>query len=172
MTNLTKWHIENTGLIIVHPFLSQLFKFVEYLNDENQFKNKELQFRAVFLLHYIATRENSNIKETDLAFSKILCGIQIEDTIPTDLVLVKEEKEKANELLEVIISRWGKLGNTSLDGLRNTFLKRNGMLEEKDEAYQLAVENSGTDILLDFLPWDISMVKLPWLDHIIYISWR
>lgn len=164
--------MENTGLIIMHPFFTQLFKFVEFLNDENQFKNKELQFRAVHLLHYIATGENSNINEADLAVSKILSGLLIEDSIPLNLVLSENEKNYASKILQVIISKWEKLGNTSEDGLRNTFLKRNGLLEEKDEAYQLTVETSGTDILLDYIPWNISLIKLPWIKNIIYISWR
>lgn len=170
--NLNKWHIENTGLIIVHPFLSQLFKFVEFLNNENQFLNEELQYRAVYLLHFLATGQNSNINEVDLAMSKVLCGMRIEDPIASNLDLLPKEKDTAIELLNVLIDRWEKLGNTSIEGLQNTFLNRTGMLEEKDGAYQLAVESSGTDILLDFLQWDISMVKLPWVKQIIYTSWR
>ncbi len=171
-TNLIKWHLANAGLIIVHPFLAHLLKSLDYLDDNDQFKNKELLWRAVYLLHFIATGENKNIDETDLAISKILCGMQIKDIIPADLILTIKEKEMATELLTVLISRWEKLGSTSPEALRNTFLKRNGLLEEKEEAYQLTVETSGTDILLDYIPWNINIVKLPWVNNIIYVSWR
>lgn len=33
--NLTKWHLTNSGLIIVHPFLPQLFKYLNYRNNSN-----------------------------------------------------------------------------------------------------------------------------------------
>ncbi len=162
----------NTGLIIAHPFLSQLFKFVNYLNDQDQFKNEESQYRAVYLLHFIASGQDSNINETDLAMSKILAGMSIEDPVPVAVVLSENEKKYGNEILQVIISKWEKLGNTSADGLRNTFLMRNGIFEENDEAYQLTIETSGTDILLDYLRWNINLIKLPWINKIIYTSWR
>ncbi len=52
---LTKWHIENCGLILVHPFLKHLFILLNYLGENNKFKNEELQERAIHLLHFIAT---------------------------------------------------------------------------------------------------------------------
>ena len=171
-TNLIKWHLANAGLIIVHPFLAHLLKSLDYLDDNNKFINKEFQYRAVFLLHYITTGQNNMVDEVDLAMPKILCGMHIQDPISADVVLTKQEKEIAIELLEVLISRWEKLGKTSVEGLRNTFLNRNGLLEEKDEAFQLTVETSGTDILLDYIPWNINIVKLPWVNNIIYVSWR
>jgi len=170
--NLSKWHIANSGLILVHPFLLQLFKHLDYLNEENKFKNKNLLWRAVYLLHFIATGKNKNIDEVDLAISKILCGMRIKDSIPADLVLLKKEKDIVNELLSALITKWEKLGNTSIEGLRGTFLTRDGLLEYKDEAYQLTIETSGTDVLLDYIPWNINLVKLPWVKYIIYTSWR
>ena len=169
---LSKWHIVNAGLVIIHPFLPQLFKSLEYLDDMGQFKNEELQFRAVYLLHYVATGQNSGVNETELAISKIFSGMLIEVPIPLDLVLSEKEKGIAIELLTVLIDRWEKLGNTSLEGLQNTFLKRSGLVEYKNRAYQLSVETSGTDILLDFIPWSINIIKLPWVKQIIYSSWR
>ena len=172
MTNLTKWYINNVGLIITHPFLNHLFKLLEYLNDENQFKNEELQYRAVYLLHYIATGQNSNINETDLAMPKILAGMRIEDPITSNLDLSNIEKDNADELLIAVITHWEKLGNTSTEGLQNTFFIREGILEEKNETFQLTVESKGVDILLDYIPWGMSIVKLPWVKHLIQIFWR
>jgi hypothetical protein len=171
-TNLTKWYMENTGLIITHPFLLQLFKYLAYLDDRQQFKNEQVLWSAVYLLHYMATGETDNINEADLAMPKILTGMSIQDPVSPDIVLSENETTYANEVLEVIISRWDKLGKTSNDGLRNTFLKRKGILEEKNEAFQLTIETSGTDILLDYIPWNISIIKLPWVNNIIYTSWR
>lgn len=74
--------MENTGLVIVHPFLPQLFKYLEYLDDTDQFKNEELNYRAVHLLHYIATGQENDSNEANLAMSKILSGMLVEDPSP------------------------------------------------------------------------------------------
>ena len=169
---LTKWNIVNAGVIITHPFLSRLFKNLDYLDNKNQFKNEDLQFRAVYLLHYIATGKNSNIMETDLAMPKLLAGLRIEDHISSNLVLLQKEKNESNELLTALISHWETLGNTSIEGLQEAFFIREGLIEKNDEAFQLTIENLNVDILLNNLPWSINSIKLPWLEHIIYVSWR
>ncbi len=172
MMKSTKYILKNAGLLLVHPFLRQLFNYLDYLDDKNQFKSEETVWRAVYLLHYLATGQDGAANEADLGMSKLLTGMTVGDTIPLDLVLTKNEIDYANEVLQVIISRWDKLGNTSNDGIRNTFLIRNGMLKEKDEAFNLVIETSGTDILLDYLPWSINVVKLPCMKETIYTSWR
>lgn len=167
-----KWHIINAGLIITHPFLSHLFKTLQYLNLDNKFKNEASKWRAVYLLHYLATGNNDEVEETELAISKILCGMEIRDAVPTTLKLNQGEKDMAEELLTVLISRWEKLGQTSNEGLRGTFISREGIIEKQEDAYLLTVENRGVDILLDYLPWNISLIKQPWLNNIIYTTWR
>ncbi len=164
--------LKNAGLLLVHPFLSNLFTYLDYLDDKNQFKSEATVRRAVYVLHYIATGQVGAADEADFAMSKLLSGMNVADTIPLDVVLTKNEIDYANEVLQVIISRWDKLGNTSNDGIRNTFLTRKGIVEENNDAFHMSIESSGTDILLDYLPWNITVVKLPWIKKIIYTSWR
>lgn len=169
---LVKWHILNAGLILTHPFLNHLFNSLEYLNLELKFKDEASKWRAVYLLHYLATGNNDEVGEVELAISKILCGMEINEPIPKKIALNNEEKEMAEELLTVLINRWERLGQTSVEGLRGTFLIREGLLEKQEGAYLLAMETTGVDILLDFIPWNISLIKLPWLNTIIYTTWR
>lgn len=170
--DLNKWYLNNCGLVIVHPFLHQLFKLLDYLDENGKFQNKAVQERAVRLVHFIGTGETSPDNESEMAMSKILCGLLISDVISMRIELTVAEKQNAVELMNALINHWDKLGNTSPEGLRNTFLKRNGLLEFKDKAYQLSIESSGTDILLDYLPWNINMIKLPWSELIIFTAWR
>lgn len=170
--NTSNVPLKNAGLILVHPFLNNLFRYLDYLDDKNQFKNEATVWRAVYVMHYIATGQVGANDEADLAMSKLLSGTPIGAAIPLDLTLLSNEIDYANEVLQVIISRWDKLGKASNDGLRNTFLTRNGIVEEHNEAFNLSIETSGTDILLDVLPWNITVVKLPWIKNIIYTSWR
>lgn len=168
----TTFTLKNAGLLLAHPFLKQLFKYVDYLNDKEQFKDASSSWKAVYLLHYMASGETGVPQATDLRMPKLLTGMSQEALVPQDVVLTQKEKENGDEVLQVIISQWDKLGKTSNEGLRNTFLKRLGVLVEKDAAYQLTIETSGADILLDYIPWNISVIKLPWVDRIIYTSWR
>lgn len=169
---LVKWHLNHCGLIIVHPFLGHLFKILEYVDVNNQFNSEDQQYRAVQLLYFIATGDSNFDNEVDLAMSKVLCGMTIDQVIPTDINLTSDEIKTAEDMLMAIIEKWEKLGTTSPDGLRQTFLQRDGILEDKDSAYQLTIESSGVDVLLDFIPWNINMIKLPWMDNLMYISWR
>ena len=34
------------------------------------------------------------------------------------------------------------------------------------------VGKNALDILLDYLPWNIHLVKLPWLKDSLYVDWR
>ena len=167
-----KWHINNAGVILVYPFLTHLFNSLTYLDVNTKFKNKEVQNRAVVLLNFITTGKTRFDDEITLTIPKILAGSSIEQSLPKSIELKSEEIEIASELLNAVINQWKKLGNISIDGLRNTFLKRDGLLEYKDNAYQLTLESSGVDILLDYLPWSINLAQLPWTDNIIYVSWR
>ena len=171
MTVPGKWSIENAGLIIVYPFLSHLFKTLGYLDSQNRFGMKSDQIRAVYLLHYLATEQTGVVRESELAICKLLCNMDISEAIPPDIQLTQEEMRLADELLTILISRWEKLGKCSPEALRNTFIRRNGILEKQDHTLQLTLEQSGTDILLEFIPWNTSMIQLPWLDVILLISW-
>jgi hypothetical protein len=37
---------------------------------------------------------------------------------------------------------------------------------------RLQVEGKALDILLDYLPWTLSIVKLPWMKKLLHIEWR
>ncbi|HRF39189.1 MAG TPA: contractile injection system tape measure protein, partial [Saprospiraceae bacterium] len=70
------------------------------------------------------------------------------------------------------IDNWGALGSTSPDGLRGNFLVRDGKLTRTDLGRLLQVEAQSYDLLLDRLPWGINMVKLPWMEDMLFVEWR
>ncbi|WP_353777693.1 contractile injection system tape measure protein [Winogradskyella sp. 3972H.M.0a.05] len=171
-TNNSKYHIENAGLVLCHPFITTLFKRLEYLNSDNQFKDEDSKTRAILLLHYIATGKLSYVEEQSLDLPKLICGLQMDSTIKQNVSLSDKERNEAQELIKAIISHWQSLKNTSPEGLRETFLNRDGLLEIDDETYKIMVESRAMDILLSTLPWSISMIKLPWLKRLIMVSWN
>ncbi len=170
-----RWEMTNTGLVILHPFLKQLFTGLGYVLPTGKFKSTTEKQRAVLLLHFLATgktiSEEEEIDEGEFTFPKILCGFPVTEVIVPS-ALTEKEMAIATDLLKACLMHWEKLKNSSIRSLRYTFLQRKGFVEKVENAYQLTVEKSGTDILLDSLPWSFSMIKLPWLKETIFSSWR
>lgn len=162
--------IENAGLIILHPFLELLFSNLK-LCEGKKWMNAMSQHKAVLVMQYLCTGSNE-FWSSDLFFNKLYCGFSPDSVINTSIALTDEDKIHCDEMLTSVIGHWEKLGKTSVEGLRETFLLRNGKITLSDNELTLNVENSGVDILLEYLPWSIRTVKSPWLDKIINCIWE
>jgi hypothetical protein len=88
------------------------------------------------------------------------------------MVLSAHAIEVINGLLRGMIDNWKALGNTSVAGLREAFLQRQGRLQLRDDAWHLRVESKTYDMLLDQLPWGFSTIKYPWMERVVYVEWR
>lgn len=166
----TSIYIHNSGLVLLWPYLSAFFKHLD-LVENKRFIDSFAQETAVYTLQYMAIGEQKII-EPDLALNKLLCSMRIETPINADIVLAKDTQIAANELLEAAIKNWAKLGKTSIPAFREAFLQREGKLSPKSNGWELHIAPSGIDILLDFLPYSINIIKLPWLSDIIWVNWR
>ncbi len=163
--------IFNSGLTLLWPFLSHCFKILNYTVGNN-FINLAMKERAVYLLHYIATGIYEDVSEEQLVINKILCGFPVTRPLSSTMVPTPQEKELTESMLKAVIERWSKLGKTSIDGLRGSYIIREGYLEELENGYQLQVEKKGYDILLDYLPWKLELIKLPWMIKPLYVAWN
>lgn len=160
-------YIENAGLVLLHPFLSQFFEALGIAADKIL-----LPDRALCLLHFLTTGQDI-APEYELVLPKILCNIPLQTSVETDLELSGPEKEEADALLKAVIRHWDVLQNTSPDGLRGTFLLRPGKVSERDDGdWLLQVESKAFDVLLEQLPWSIAMIKLPWMERMLWVEWR
>ena len=102
---------------------------------------------------------------------KLCCGIAIEEPVPLDTGFLEYQLNEALALLASVIEHWKVLKNTSVDGLRETFLKRDGLVTRKNDAWLLQVERKTLDVLLESIPWGYSTVALPWNDTFIHVEW-
>ncbi len=163
--------VADAGLVLAAVYLPFLLKGVDLL-DGNNFRDEAARHRAVHLLHFVATGTEIP-EEPRLILPKFLCGMAIADPIPADIALTEPEKTEANALLQAMIDNWGVLKNTSPDGLRAAFLQRSGQLTWKPQqnAWLLQIERKSQDLLLDRLPWSISVVKLPWMEGMMMVEW-
>jgi len=73
--------------------------------------------------------------------------------------------------LIAVINHWEVLKNTSADGLREAFLQRRGKLSRVDGGWLMQVEQRAIDVLLNKLPWGISIIKLPWMNEMLFVEW-
>ncbi|MFK8005454.1 MAG: contractile injection system tape measure protein [Saprospiraceae bacterium] len=163
--------ISNAGLVLLNPYLQMFFNRIE-LTEGKVFKNEIGQNQAALVLQYLVTGELS-FMEHELVFNKILCNIPLDAPIPTELSLDKNQIKSCDDLLNAVIQNWGKLGDISIQALRETFILRNGKLSKKEDGdWLLQVESKSFDILLDSLPWQISIIKLPWMNEKILVNWH
>jgi hypothetical protein len=161
-------YIDNAGMILLHPFLPRFFEGLG-IAEESRIIRPE---KALALLHYLTTG-STKTPEYELVLPKILCNIPLSTPILSEIEITSAETDEATALLDAVIKHWEALRNTSQDGLRGTFLLRPGKLSLKDDGdWLLQVEPRTFDILLDQLPWGITMVKLPWMEKMIWVEWR
>jgi hypothetical protein len=160
-------YVDNAGLVILHPFLQ---RFLEGLGIAQEGVLLQPD-RALHLLHYLCTG-HTPAPEYELTLPKILCNIPLKTPVEADITLTDREKEEAMALLEAAIRWWDALRNTGADALRGTFLCRPGKLSRREDGdWLLQVERQGFDVLLDQLPWGISVLRLAWMEGMLWVEW-
>ncbi|WP_268848469.1 contractile injection system tape measure protein [Flavobacterium aestivum] len=163
-------YIKNAGLVLFHPFLESLFSQLDLYKD-GDWASKKNQHKAVLLTQYLIYDEEK-IAENELTLNKILCGLAIENVVNIQIEFSEYEIEKCQKLLQAVLQHWKVLKDTSIQGLRETFLQRDGKIVLKEnETIELWVEQKGVDILLAQLPWGISMIQTPWMENYLHCNW-
>jgi hypothetical protein len=166
---LTEYYVLSAGLVLCWPYLNQLFTRTGYLLSTD-FKNLKSKERAAHLLGYIASGREK-CEEHELIFSKFLTGWPLHIPLAKEIKIFKKEKKEAENMLNNLISNWPVLKNTSIDGLRSAFLKREGKLRQEMDGWRLIVEQKSYDMLLDHVPYSIAIIKLPWSNDILKVDW-
>lgn len=161
--------VRQAGIVLLAPYLKPFFTNLELL-DGNEWKDHRANYKAIHLLHFLATGLQ-HVPEHSLVLEKLLCGMQPADPIPADIELTAHEIEEAEELLRSVVENWKVLKNTSINGLRETFLKRDGVLSRKEKDWLLQVERKTADVLLESIPWGYSTISLGWNEHLVIIEW-
>ncbi len=159
----------NAGLVILLPFLKRFFENVYFVKND-AFVDEISKVKAIQALHFLVTG-NEVENEQDLLLPRILCGFEIAEFIEFKGDLDENTRNEANELLKSVIEHWQILQNTSVEGLRETFLQRDGSLKI-ESSFLLRVSNSGVDVLLDSIPWGFRNFKLPWMQKSIITEWH
>lgn len=159
--------LANAGIILLHPFLGSFFTDCGVLTKDNYFSDPNL---AVHLLHYAATGE-IEAPDFDLQFEKMLVGLATERPLDRFVTISQKHKSKVEELVKSLLENWPKLKNTSADTVRLEFLQRSGKIQKEGNTIRIIMDRKVQDILLDGLPFNLGMVKLPWRKELIVVEW-
>ncbi|WP_448205619.1 contractile injection system tape measure protein [Azospirillum sp. sgz302134] len=167
-------YVGNAGLVLLNPYLPALFDRLGVLtvgeDGVARVTGLEATSRAVHLLQYLADGRCDRPEPT-LVLNKLLCGldpaIPVEPAIqPTD-----EQLGLCDGLLGAVIGNWPIIRNTSVAGLRETFLAREGRLERGADRWTLTVQRRTVDVLVDQVPWSFAVLYHSWMRAPLHVSW-
>ena len=162
--------VQLAGCILLHPYLVRLFTACNIKHREREIHPKHLDRAAALLV--FAARGDESALEFELELIKLLLGAAPHTKLlVTPGLLSRDDKAEVETLLGALITHWARLKNTSINGLRQTFLQRSGWLKTEQTGLQLHIDRSGPDVLINFLPFSISMVTLPWMPKPLHVNW-
>lgn len=167
--------IDNAGLVLLHPYIPQLFEQMGFLSEDSEEKKKKTIHpkkiaRAIHTLHYLACKKEHPY-EHELVVEKYLCGFPLGHSLERMITLTNEEKTHCTSLLSAVLTHWKALKTNHIELLQNEFLAREGKLFIDKTSEKIYVQRKAQDILLDQLPWNLTLAKLPWKQNIIHIEW-
>lgn len=162
--------LDNAGMVLMAPYLPRLFGMLGLVAD-GAFVDLDAAERAVHLLQF-AVSGASSTAEYALPLNKLLCGLPLEAPVPAGIALTPVERGTIEGLLEAMIASWSALGRTSVEGLRQSFLMRDGELALGPQGWELSVVRGPFDMLMDRLPWSFSIVRFAWMPAPLHVSWH
>ena len=166
--------VRNAGLVLLNPYLPVLFERLGVLTRDEagtpRIDGLEAASRAVHLLQYLVDGRLDRA-EPELVLNKLLCGQTTAQPVLRAIEPVQADLDICDDLLRAVIANWPVLRNTSPDGLRETFLQREGRLRHRDGNWTLQVQRKTLDVLTDQIPWSFAVVYHHWMSGPIHVTW-
>jgi hypothetical protein len=104
--------------------------------------------------------------------NKILCGVDLRTPIDVNIDIQDLDLEMCDSLLKGVLKNWEKLNNSSIAALRETFLIREGILTPNELDYNLDIIKKTFDMLLETIPWNISIIQTTFMENRINVDWK
>jgi hypothetical protein len=162
-------YLQNAGLVLTAPFLPRFFSMLD-MTREQAWKDTASAMRAPHLLQWLVD-ERTSAPEPELVLNKVLCGLGLAAAIEASIEITEREKDAGTQLLKAMIANWTVISQTSVDGLRETFLQREGQLQAEADRWNLTVQRKALDVLVDRIPWSISVVRPVWMARPLFVTW-
>ena len=162
--------VSDAGLVLLHPFIGRMMENLG-LVKKGMFVSPLARIRAVHLLRDLTGSDEPHHNH-NLLLEKVLCGLPIGYALPSEWKPSEKEKEEKEALLQAVCEYWRPLARSSTSALCGSFILRAGSLERFEDTWTIRVEGRTIDILLDDLPWELSILLLPWLEKPIAVEWQ
>ena len=107
-----------------------------------------------------------------MVLNKILCGAEQRTQVDVKLNIDEAELQICDSLLKGVLQNWQKLNNSSVETLRQTFLIREGILTPNELDYDLDIVKETFDVLLETIPWNISIIQTTFMKNRIIVDWK
>jgi hypothetical protein len=174
LANSPNQYVNDAGLVIAGPFISSLFlrsnihlsKF-DPAQDERPCPD---HYRAMLMLIYLVNGSTS-YSHPPSNLVKLLCGVTVDVDPPPDMQLSDDDIRLCNQILAAILANWTILQGTSVSTLRENFLQREGRLDIEEGSYRLIVQRKTLDVLVDQIPWSLSIIYFPWMVAPLHTIW-
>jgi hypothetical protein len=167
-------YVTNAGLVLAGAFLPHLFAQLDLLETDDRgrprLRDADAVSRAVHLLQYLVDG-STDTPEPLLVLNKLLCGVPPQTPVERAVEPAVRERELCDRLLGAMLARWPALDHTSIEGLRETFLQREGRLELVPGQHRLTVQRKTLDVLVDQVPWSASVIFNDWMAEPLHVSW-
>ncbi|KQB42697.1 contractile injection system tape measure protein [Flavobacterium aquidurense] len=165
----SKNKINNAGIVLLNSYITMLFERLQLTHDK-KFTSLENQKNAVQYLQYVVTG-STETEEVNLMLNKILCGLSPTDSVPEKIEPSNENKNLIEGLIQAMVSYWTAIGQSSIKGFRSNWLIRDGLLSELDDKWELVLERKAYDVLISRSPFSFSVIKYPWMNKPLYVTW-
>jgi Contractile injection system tape measure protein len=177
--------ITNAGLVLLHPFINTFLSRTGHI-ENREFISDRAKEEAAVLLQLLVTGmpdqdksdEDSEInwfEEHQLLLNKILVGLPLETPLPGLSAFSRDELEafsaEADKAVQHAINSWPLLSRTTVAAFRKMFLEHEGRLSAGSGGWDLQIERDSFDVLIDKLPWPISIIRHPWSEKTLYVTW-
>ncbi len=171
-------YVYNAGLVLLWPFLTRFFGHLGFFDhiqegEKNTFLNAQARMRAIHILHALVFPPEANTRSGEflLPLNKILCGVAPEELVNAYYELSKQELDAGTELLEAVIQNASVLQDTSVESFRQLFLRRSGILSQRDGMWLLRIERENQDMLIEKFPWSTQWLKMDWMSSPMRVEW-
>lgn len=168
--------VGDAGQVLLAAYAERLFK-QQRLIEQGRFVDSAAQARAVQCLQTLCHGPGP-VDEAQTVLSRLLCGVQPAELLPEVDPLPADTLSLLEQLLQAVLAHWKAVGHTSVAGLRECFLQREGRLQrdktpaDEPPRWRLRVQPRGFDVLLDRLPWGFQTIRLPWMQGALHVEWR
>ena len=165
--------IGNAGLILFGPYLPALFDRLGLLSETDKgprIVDPDAMSRGVHLLQYLVDAR-CDAPEPELVLNKLLCGLPTAQPVAASIEPGEADIAFCDGLITAVIANWPILGKASPAALRETFLQREGRLTHGADRWDLRVQRKTVDVLVDQVPWSISMLYHRWMHEAVHVTW-